>query len=387
MPMTYRARFVLPLFMLALVLPYAAHALQQPQGQNAAIKYLRADVALRHAYPLPPDARPKLEEALEKPIDAEDEKLVAAASDALTEFHYGADLRKCDWQMSVEDGPFANTSHREAVMELAAVSALRARIRLRDGDHNGAIADLLAGYAAARHLSLDGSIASVLIGYRIERGLTAVLQNSIALLTPAELEALESGLTRLPPGSTMQAAITAEKLKRDDLAAIIGNARTRDELISRMAAGIPALGNDRNKAQELVDGCGGSRAGVMDCIAKQRAFFQKWTADFGLPPEIYQQQYDPAYAQASIGNAILGEFTPKLSRFRWAEAYNETRRALLQAAVAVQRGGPQELSRHLDPFDHKPFRYTRAANGFILESSLKENGQPLSISVSSGAGK
>jgi hypothetical protein len=344
-------------------------------------------VALRHDYPLPPDARPKLEEALEKPIDAEDEKLAAAAAAALTEFHHGADLTACDWQMSMQDGPFVNTSHRDAIMELAAVSALRARIRLRDADHNGAIADLLAAEAAARHLSVDGSIASVLFGYKIERELTAVLQNGIVSLTPAELEALESGLARLPRSSTMQAAITAEKLKRDDLAGIIGNARTRDELISRMAAGIPALGNDRSKAETLVDGCGGSRAGVMDCIAKQRAFFQKWVADFGLPPENYEQQYDPAYAQASVGNPILGEFTPKLSRFRWAEAYNNTRRALLQAAVAVQRGGPQELSRYLDPFDRKPFHYTRVANGFILESALKENGKPLSIPVTSEATK
>jgi hypothetical protein len=363
-----------------LLLAFHARAFAQPTDRNAAVQYLRADVALHQAYPLPPQAWVKLEQALEEPLSAEDEKLAAAASEALAELQHGANSKICDWQISAEDGALANTAHRGAVMELVAVSALRARIRLRDGNDNGAIADLLAAYAAARHLSLDGSIASVLIGYKLEREVTAVLQNAIALLTPAELEMLESGLAALPQGSSMQNAITAEKLNRNDLAGIIGHAHTRDELVSRMAE-IPFLANDRAKAQEVVDGCGGSLAGVMNCIDKQRAFYEKWTANFGLPPETFQQQYDPDYASASVGNPILERFTPMLSRFRWAEAYNNTRRALLHAAIAVQWGGVKELSRYPDPSNDRPFNYTQSANGFVLESSLKENGKPISLSV------
>lgn len=356
-------------------------ALGQAKEQNAAIKYLRADAALRQAYPLPPDARLKLEQALEKPIDTEDEKLVAAASEALIEFHHGAKINACDWEMSTEDGPAANTAHRGAMMELVAVSALRGRIRLRDADHQGAVADLLAGYAAARHLSTDGSIASVLFGYRIERELTGVLQNGISLLTPVELAELESGLTRLPQGSNMQTAVEAEKLKRNELMDIVGDAHTRDDLITRMATGIPALGGDRSKAQTLVDGCGGSVSGVVNCIEKQNAFYKKWIAKFGLPLEDFQREYEADYAKASTENPILHLFTPNLPRLRWAEAYNNTRRALLRAAVVVQRGGPGELSRYPDPFNGKPFTYTPLANGFRLESSLKENDKPLSIMV------
>jgi hypothetical protein len=369
-----------------LLLAFQARAFGQSKDRNAAVQYLRADAALRQGYPLPPKAWVNLEQALEEPLSAEDEKLVAAASESLTEFQHGAKSKLCDWQGNAEDGPFANTGHRGAVMELVAVSALRARVRLRDGDDNGAIADLLAAYAAARHLSVDGSIASVLIGYKLEREITAVLQNAMALLTPAELETLASGLAGLPPGSTMQNAIAAEKLKRDDLAGIIGNAHTHDELVSRVA-GIPSLANDRAKAQELVDGCGGSLAGVMNCIDKQRTFYEKWITNFGLPPETFQQQYDPDYARASFGNPILERFTPMLSRFRWAEAYNNTRRALLHTAVAVQRGGAKELSRYPEPSNGRPFNYTQLANGFVLESSLKENGKPISLSVVSAQKK
>jgi len=363
-----------------LLLAFQARAFAQPKGRNAAVQYLRADVALHQAYPLPPQAWVKLEQALEEPLSAEDEKLVTAASEALTEFQHGAKSKLCDWQINADDGPFANTSHRGAVRELVAVSALRARMRLRDGDHNGAVTDLLAAYSAARHLSLDGSIASVLISYKLEREVTAVLQNVIVMLSPAELETLESGLAALPQGSTMQNAIAAEKVKRNDLVGIIGDAHTRDELISHMAE-IPYLAKDRAKAQEVVDGCGGSLAGVMSCIDKQSAFYEKWTANFGLPPETFQQRYDPDYARASIGNPILERFTPMLSRFRWAEAYNNTRRALLRAAIAVQQGGTKELSRYPDPSNDQPFSYDQLPNGFALESSLKENGKPISLSV------
>jgi hypothetical protein len=365
-------------FMLLLVFQIRTFA--QPKDRNAAVQYLRADAALRQAYPLPPQAWVKLGQALEEPLSAEDEKLVAAASEALAEFQHGASSKLCEWQMSAEDGPFANTSHRGAVRELVAVSALRARMRLRDGDHNGAVTDLLAAYAAARHLSLDGSIASVLIGYKLEREVTAALQNAIALLTPAELETLESGFAGLPPGSSMQNVIAAEKLSRNELGHIVEDAHTHDELISRMAE-IPSLDNDRAKAQALVDGCGGSLSGVVDCIDKQTAFYKKWIASFGLPPETFQQQYDPDYARASIGNPILERFTPMLSRLRWAEAYNNTRRALLQAAIAVQRGGAKALSRYPDPSNGHFFNYTQLANGFALESLLKENGKPISLSV------
>jgi hypothetical protein len=69
----------------ALCLPTGSAAQQKPE--NAAVKYLRADVSLRQTYPLAPDAAVKLERALESPLDGEDEKLVAAADEALVEFN------------------------------------------------------------------------------------------------------------------------------------------------------------------------------------------------------------------------------------------------------------------------------------------------------------
>jgi hypothetical protein len=76
----------------------------QQSTENAAVKYLRADASLRQSYELPPDASAKLQKALESPLDVEDEKLVAAAEEALVEFRHGATINRCDWVMSAEDG-------------------------------------------------------------------------------------------------------------------------------------------------------------------------------------------------------------------------------------------------------------------------------------------
>jgi hypothetical protein len=67
----------------------------------------------------------KLEKALESPLDDDDEKLVAAAGEALTELQLGSALKTCDWPTSFEDGPLANTSHRGAIVEVVAVSGIR----------------------------------------------------------------------------------------------------------------------------------------------------------------------------------------------------------------------------------------------------------------------
>src|ERR1700742_3565052 len=141
-----RVRFSILVFLL---LPSPWLVAQTPSAvnqstENAAVKYLRADASLRQSYALPVDAMPILQKLLDSPLDSEDEKLVAAADEALVEFHHGAASSRCDWVMSSEDGPLANTAHRGAIKELVAVAEIRSRLRFRDGDVAGAMADAVA---------------------------------------------------------------------------------------------------------------------------------------------------------------------------------------------------------------------------------------------------
>jgi hypothetical protein len=355
-------------------------------AENAAVKYLRADVALRQSYPLAQDAAPKLEKALESPLDGEDEKVVTAADEALVEFHHGATLKECDWELSFEDGPFANTSHRGAIKELVAVSGLRARLRFREGDLQGAMNDALAAMAAARHLSVDGTLASVLFAHKLENAIAGVLARNLDRFSEAQLNELAIGLRALPNGSSLADAFESEKVSRNDLLPIAQGAKTRDELIERLVTGIPFLQSNRALAAEIVDGCGGSVKGFVTCVNQQRSFYSSWASRFGIPPEQFEQEYKAEIESLSKTNPVVRRLTPALPRFRWEEAYCQTRRALLSAAIAVRLDGQTVLNRYLDPYDGSPFSYVSVDEGFRLESRLKDSGTPLFLTIVPGTG-
>lgn len=355
--------------------------------ENAAVKYLRADVALRQAYPLEPDAAPALEEALRSPLDPRDEKLIAASSEALTEFQHASTLGTCDWELSVSDGPNANTSHRGAIRELVAVAGIRARLRFRERQTKEGLRDWLAAYAAARQLSTDGTIASVLISYKLVRELSDILESELGNLSPSELDLLEDGTRRPPFGITMQSAIAREKLDRNDLADIVAVANTREEAVNVLTAGVPTLKGNEKKAEEIIDGCGGSVEGLRICIRKQSEFYAEWKSRWSETPGEFEADYNAAFITASRSNPIIAEFTPSLSRLRWAEAYSQTRSMLLRAAIAVQRDGASALDAILDPSTGARFTYSRQERGFRLESQVKDNGTPLSITVQNAASK
>jgi hypothetical protein len=348
---------------------------------NAAVKYLRADIALRQAYALEPNAVPALEKALQAPLSENDEKLVAAAAEALTEFRNAAAMATCDWDLSTSDGPNANTSHRGAIQELVAVSAIRARLRFRDGKSELGLQDWLAASAAARQLSNDGTITSVLISYKLERELSNVVESELGKLSRDQLDALENGIGALPPGTSIQSAISAEKLDRSVLADLIGPASSRNDAVRRLIAGVPILQGNEAKAQEIVDGCGGSVEGLHTCIRKQAEFYSEWNSRWAEPPARFEADYNAAFLAASTDNPILAHFTPSLARLRWAEAYSQTNRMLLRAAIAVERDGAGALSSYTDPSTGSPFVYAQRNGVVRLQSKVEENGTPLAITI------
>lgn len=366
---------------LSLAFGMRAFAAQEQGTQNAAVKYLRADASLRQSFPLPTDAAARLQKALELPLDDQDEKLVASADEALVEFQHGASSKQCDWKMSAEDGALANTAHRGSILELASVSGLRARIRFRDGNNTGAMSDLLAAMAAARHLSQDGSLASVLFAYKLENALSVVLAQNLFRLSKPQLRVLTEKLDALPLGLTLGKALSAEKLQRNDILAIAQLAKSRAELINLLLDRAPVLQSNRSLAIKIVDGCGGTAEGFLRCANQQQAFYSEWVTKFDLAPEDFERDYKAQLQEVSKGNSVMQQFTPALPRFRWAEAYCQTRRALLQAAIAVQLDGSGALDRHPDPYDAKPFSYSPLDKGFRLGSQLPENGSPLSLAV------
>lgn len=349
--------------------------------QNAAVKYLRADASLRQSYPLAPDAPSTLAKSPSGPLTKDEEKIASAAGEALTEFHHGSTLRKCDWAMSAGDGALANTAHRGAISELVAVAGIRARLRFRDGDVPSAVSDIVDSIAAARHLSVDGSLASVLIGYRLENNSTQILSGHLQRLSVPQLDELARDWNALPPGWDLGTAFAAEKNGRNEFSVIARDARNRDEILEAMLKDIPTLNSDRKEAAAIVDACGGTVDGFRRCVAEQKSFYEPWAGRFKLSPVEFEKVYVQEIDLMGKSNPLIRQFTPNLPRFRWTEAYQQTRRALLQAAIDVQRNGPASLHARPDPYDGKPFAYAATIGGFRLSSQLAENGTPLSLTV------
>jgi hypothetical protein len=235
--------------------------------------------------------------------------------------------------------------------------------------------------AAARHLSQDGSLASVLFAYKLENALSVILVQNLFRLSEAQLKVLTSKHNALPSGFTLGKALSAEKVQRNDLLDIAQDAKNREELIKLLLERAPILQSKMSLAIEIVQGCGDTVEGFLKCVKRQQAFYGEWVTKFDLPPEQFERDYKTQLQEVSKANSVMRQFTPALPRFRWTEAYCQTRRALLQAAIAVRLDGPSALDRHADPYDGKPFSYSPLDKGFRLSSQLAENGSLLSLAV------
>jgi hypothetical protein len=244
----------------------------------------------------------------------------------------------------------------------------------------GAIADLVAGLSASHHLSQDGSIASVLFSFRIEDEISEVLSQGLGQMTPLEAHSLQMGLSNLPKGYSVHEAFESEKLARNDIRDLAVRAHSPDEL-KKLLADLPALKDEPQIASQILASCGGSVPGVLSCIDSQTTFYRRWSSRFELPPEQFEKEFKADFSAAGSQNGVVAFFTPSLPRLRWAEAYADTRRVLVLAAVAVKQQGVQALAQFPDPYDGQPFQYLQVGNGFQLQSTLKQNGKALAFSV------
>jgi hypothetical protein len=167
----------------------------------------------------------------------------------------------------------------------------------------------------------------------------------------ADLRRIAVRLDALPPGMTFASALLShEEISRNVLTGEARAARDGRDLFVRLSA-LPMLAG---RAQEVLDGCGGTADGVMQCTEALQSRYRGWAQSASLPPADFQKQYDGEVASLA-GNPVFRLLTPSVTRFRWAYAYYETRQALLRAALVVQAEGVEALEHHLDPHDGRPF--------------------------------
>lgn len=348
---------------------------------NAALKYLRAYAAIQQSNGLTPDTSALIENYLTVSLDSQAAKLVAAAEDGLRELHHGAALKYCDWEISSEDGLATDMSHRGAARVLIAVAGLRARLRFGEGRPSEAAADLLDAITLARHLSLDGSLASPLIANTLEQGPVSLLALHLPHLRAGDLRLVAARYNSLPPGEKLaDALLSHEKISRELFNHMLEGVGGRDDLIKRLSSLAPFKAGG---AAEFLDACSGTAEGIMRNVTQLRPQYLRWARWFTLPPEQFEKKYDAESAELIKTNPVFRLLTPSADRIRWAEAYRQTQRALLRAAIAVQQNGAGALHRYPDPYDGRSFKHVATGEGFQLRSHLKQNDKPLEISIGS----
>ena len=364
---------------LLLICVTASSLFGQPAAgpDNAALQYLRAYAAIQQAKGMPP-VRPSPDSYYSVPLDDNATAIVSAGEAALRLVHSGAALRRCDWGVSMEEGIDADTSHRGAVRELSGLLGLRLRLRLAGGRTTEAVDDLLAGITLARHLSSDGSLASALIAANLEDEHSKILALNLGRLTRSDLTRVLEGLRTAPAGSTPRdALVTQIKISHARLTGIIRSATSSDDLLRRLMT-LPMLGNN---AAELLRACGGTGDGIVRAMSELTSRLEDWVRRFDLVPPEFERVFLPEAASLKQRNGVFRLLTPSIPRIQREDLRVRVRRALVRAAVAVQRNGTTALTQHTDPCSGGLFLHSARGEGFSLQSRLILDGRAVELST------
>lgn len=347
--------------------------------QNAALKYWRGFANLPR---LSSEEQERLrKEALTVPLDAKIKDLIDKGRGALHELHNGANVPRCAWGVTIEDGMAALLPECEAARAMTTLAVLRMRQRFAEVNH-GALDDAWATLKLGRDLSQNRTIIAVLVGIAIETVVIDAVAAELPRLDAATVRTFSDRVGRLPPMNTVAAAITTseEAGGLDWFAQRVRQCKDRDELV-KFLSGI--LGTEMVRGQtgeEFLRECGGTKEAVLAKAESARPFYRRAADLMPLPLGRFEKQWDEENRRIQA-NPVLKLLAPALGKCRLAEARLEARQKLWQAAVAVRLGGHNDLKDHPDPFGDGPFEYVPFDGGFELRSRLKAPDKPVTLTV------
>jgi hypothetical protein len=351
-------------------------------GDNSALKYWQAFATLPRLSEA--EGQKLIAECLTMPLDAHAREIVTNSEHALELLHLGAALRACDWGISYHDGYYTRLPHGPAARVLCSLACLRARMRFEEGRSAEAIDDIVAAMTLARHVTQDGTLIVVLLGYSIEPRMSETLALYLPRLEASMLKNLKSRIDDLPPGGRPAQAMKFEERDMDWFLRKIKSAKDEDQLVSLLSLVAAPEGPGRQRQEQgraLLKECGGTAEGVVKFQEELRQCFEQMTKILELPLD----QFDNEWKRAEIkrtGNPLFKQLFGAFPRLRRAQARMEVRRALLSAALEVQAGGPDGLKKISDPFSGGPFEYAAFDGGFELRSKLTQtDDKPLSLTV------
>jgi len=382
----------LPLAMTFVLLPLGYSVADPPLrlGDNAALKYWQAFAQLPK---LTEDQEHKLnEECLTMPLDIRARETVTKADYALRMMHRAAALPHCDWGLGYEDGIELLLPHAQAARTLSTLACLRARIRFEDGHNADAIEDIVDAMTLGRHISMDGSLITVLINYAIEYRTGETLALYLPKLNAEVIKGLKTRLDALPPFGTPAAGLVPfeEKTSLDWLIRKVKEEKDKESLVAFLSplCGRPGDSPEqsRERARTFLTECGGTADGVVKFAEETRPCYSRMAKMLDLPLDQFETEFQ-LEARKQSGNPVFKLFFPPVSHLRRSQARAEVRRALLVTALDVQLDGHDALKNHPDPVGGGPFELVASEGGFELRSKFLPPGDKPSVLIVGQRGK
>jgi hypothetical protein len=273
-----RALLVLVAFFV-LSMGYASADAPLDRNANAALLYWQAFAQL----PRLSDAEEKklVDEYLTMPLDAHTRELVAKATYALRMMHRGAALSRCEWGMDYQgEGIDTRMPHVLGARVLTSLALLRARIRMEEGHQAEAVNDILDAMALGRHLSENGVLIAVLMGYNLEQRAGETLARFLPKLDPGTIKELPKRHASLPAGGRPATSMKLEELSAMDwLARRFKEPKDTEDLLTLLGFLMLPKGESRDRAKEkgraFLEAAGGTREGVLKAIDETRSSYER----------------------------------------------------------------------------------------------------------------
>ncbi|MBI1369313.1 MAG: hypothetical protein GC162_11755 [Planctomycetes bacterium] len=373
-----------PLLLIAVMCSFHASAAEPEKlPDNAALKYYQAFIAMED---LNEESRAVLQTPASEPLPPNTGTVLKSFEKSLMFMQKAAAIEPCDWGLDESPDVLLSLPPLSKAVTLGKVAGLRARLRMRDSDTQGAIDDLLATMKMSHHMGSHPTLLEALIEYSISYTAEENAAASLYLMTPAQRTQLANGVTALAPFHTVARAMTYEK------AHFIGyfqHAVDVGRII--LPPDFPEDFPDAKEWRALI----AKPAAAHVAIDRLAAFYDRKIEAMNQPYEraielLKVTEHEVASAQerirqdpeTNVGDTLLAQEQHEDSRALILQARAQIHRAMLLSAIAYANDGPDAAARISDPVTGKPFAIGSLADqsGWIeLSSRVTLDDKPITL--------
>ncbi len=333
------------------VLLFGGSLLADEPVSNAALKYWQAFSTIPR---LDAALEEKLDEACREagfatPVDPRLKEWLSQSEYSLRALHHGAAIEHCDWGVELRsDGAETLLPHIAKARTLARLALLRARQAFEQQENEQAARDVVAATVLARHVSQDGTLIGLLVGYSIEMNAMVVMAAYLPQIDSRLLQSTVEQLGSAPKMGSMTDAIASEEQFVDwavEKLQVSGDGQLIDLCMT--------LTSSKQDAEDLLV-AGGSREQFIEHLLALRPLYAEMQALIDLPQAVFRERNE-ILTERLNSNPIARFAAPGVTNLYTANAAYRCRLALWDAAVAMRLSGPDALASHLDPYGDGPF--------------------------------